>query len=82
MTTIEIKHNIVNQINKLSKNKLHELQGVLNNFENEKVEFEDWVNLLPEQKLKIQESMHQIKNGKIYSHDDVIERLRTVSKNA
>ncbi len=45
MTSAEIKTDLVKRINYLKKDKLKQLQGFLNNCENESIEFEDWINL-------------------------------------
>ena len=82
MTTLEIKSDILKRINSLGKNKLNEVKGYLENLEHKDVELIDWINLSKVQQNTINESIVQLNNGKVTTHENVIKELKKIVKNA
>jgi hypothetical protein len=82
MTTLEIKSDLINKINTLSKSKLSMLHGLVLNIEANNLALEDWDALSDELKLSIDESISQIKNGNFHTHANVMSDLRNRIKNA
>lgn len=82
MTTLEIKADIFKSIDSLSRNKLYEIKGYLENLQQKEVELEDWANLSQEQKNRLKESIAQLDSGKFISHKNVMKELRDKVNNA
>lgn len=82
MTTLEIKADIFKSIDSLSRNKLYEIKGYLENLQQKEVELEDWANLSEEQKNRLKESIAQLDSGNFISHQNVMKELRDKVKNA
>jgi len=76
MKTAEIKSDIVQKISKLSRSKLFQIKGYIENCEHEDVELEDWKALTPQQKERLNESLSQLNSGQSVAHSKVMKELK------
>ncbi len=57
----------------LKKDKLNQLQGYLNNVENESNGFQDWIKLSDYEKQRIIESLNQLYKGMSLPHELLVK---------
>ncbi len=76
MNDTEIKAKLFQQIDKLKKERLIQLYGVVSNFINSSDNSEEWDKLTSAQKKGIEYGLEELENGKWEEHDVVMEELR------
>jgi len=76
MNAAELKIKIFRQIDRLDKNHLEDIYGLLTNYINGQQDSSDWDKLFTNQKNGIYQAIDELNEGKHVLNEDVIQKYR------